>query len=211
MCGLALDNLSISLGKAQLLEVNDTIKPGETLTIMGPSGSGKSTLLACVAGFLRKPFTCTGHIRLNGRDLIGLSPQERRLGLMFQSALLFPHLNIRDNLLFALRPHTHSKAERHVIAERALAEIGLPNFGDRDPATLSGGQQTRVALMRVLLAKPEALLLDEPFSSLDETLREEIRNLVFTMAKNRSLPVLLVTHDIADHKAAGGRLIRIGS
>ena len=139
-----------------------------------------------------------------------LPAEARKVGLLFQDALLFPHMSVGGNLAFAL-PHDPmmNAALRKARIEEPLAEAGLSGMADRDPATLSGGQQSRVALMRVLLARPSALLLDEPFSKLDSELRQQIRDFVFAEAKSLQLPVLLVTHDPADAAAAGGRVIEL--
>jgi putative thiamine transport system ATP-binding protein len=176
---------------------------------MGPAGAGKSTLLAFVAGFLGRDFRASGRIVLNGRDVTDLPPERRGIGLLFQDALLLPHLSIAGNLLLGLSPRVKGRAARREAVEAALAEVGLEGFGDRDPATLSGGQAARVALMRTLLARPEALILDEPFSKLDAALREQTRRLVFAESRKYGLPVLLVTHDPADAAAAGGRIIAL--
>ncbi|TYC49218.1 ATP-binding cassette domain-containing protein [Rhodobacterales bacterium] len=202
--GLALDQVAIRLDGEILLEIGCRIRPGEILTIMGESGSGKSSLLDFIAGFLRPDFEAGGRVLLNGRDLTGLPAQERAIGLMFQAPLLFPHMSVLQNLVFAIPASIRSKTDRRDRAERALEDVGLKGFGGRDPATLSGGQQTRVALMRTLLAEPQALLLDEPFSSLDRTRRADVRDLVFDLARKKGLPVLLVTHDEEDAAAAAG-------
>jgi putative thiamine transport system ATP-binding protein len=133
-------------------------------------------------------------------------PEKRRVGLLFQDDLLFPHLSVAGNLGFGLKPGPN----RARIIEAALADAGLAGFGQRDPATLSGGQRARVSLLRVLLSEPEALLLDEPFSKLDPALRAQFRNFVFDSARQAGLAVLLVTHDFEDAKAAGGPILRVG-
>jgi putative thiamine transport system ATP-binding protein len=168
-------------------------------------------LLAFVAGFLGTDFRAAGRIMLNGRDVTLLPPEQRRIGLLFQDALLLPHLSVGGNLLLGLNRDVKGRAARREAIEAALAEVGLAGFADRDPATLSGGQATRVALMRTLLSRPEALILDEPFSRLDASLREQVRSLVFAESRKRALPVLLVTHDPADAAAAGGRVVVLGS
>jgi len=206
--GLILDEIVIRRGGETLLSLTARIAPGETLSVMGPSGSGKSTLLACVAGFLAPPFSATGRIRLDGADLTALPAANRRIGLLFQDPLLFPHLTAGGNVRFAL-PAGTARRERTGLVRTALAEVGLDGFEDRDPATLSGGEQARVAIARVLAARPRALLLDEPFSKLDAAMKDQIRALVFTTAAERHLPVLLVTHDPADAEAAGGRIVRL--
>lgn len=205
---LWLDEVAIYQGDRPLVRVDARIAPGEVLTLMGPSGVGKSTLLAQVAGFLAPAFTATGRVRLGDEDLTTRPPERRRLGLLFQDPLLFPHLSVGGNLAFGLPPGGGRRARRRRV-EAALADIGLAGFADRDPATLSGGQQARVALMRVLLAEPRAMLLDEPFSKLDAALRDEMRRLVFARVRDRGLPTLMVTHDRQDAEAAGGRIIEL--
>lgn len=208
--GLVLDDVRIRSGARTLLAVSARIAPGEIVTLMGPSGSGKSTLLAFATGTLDRAFAATGRVLLDGRDLTRLAPQERRLGLMFQDALLFPHLSVGGNLAFGLAPEVRGRKARQAAVAAALARAGLDGYADRDPATLSGGQQARVALMRVLLSRPAALLLDEPFSRLDAERRDRIRDFVFSHSRAERLPTLLVTHDPDDAAAAGGRVIDIG-
>jgi putative thiamine transport system ATP-binding protein len=208
--GLKLREIRIRLDGEMLVSLDAVIAPGETLSVMGPSGIGKSTLLAFVAGFLGRDFSAEGRIVLNGRDVTDYPPERRGIGLLFQDALLLPHLSVAGNLLIGLRPDVKGRAARRDAVQAALAEIGLGDLADRDPATLSGGQAARVALMRTLLARPEALVLDEPFSRLDAALRVQIRNLVFAESRRRGLPVLLVTHDPADATAAGGRIVELG-
>jgi putative thiamine transport system ATP-binding protein len=209
--GLAICGVSIRLRDDELIALDAAIAPGETLTVMGPSGIGKSTLLAFVAGFLGTDFRAAGRIVLNGRDVTHLPPEQRRIGLLFQDALLLPHLSVGGNLLLGLSREVKGGAARREAIEATLGDVGLAGFADRDPATLSGGQATRVALMRTLLSRPEALILDEPFSRLDATLREQVRTLVLSESRKRALPVLLVTHDPADAAAAGGRVVVLGS
>jgi putative thiamine transport system ATP-binding protein len=189
-----------------LVEIDAAVAPGSVLTVMGPSGSGKSTLLAFLCGVLDPAFTATGRVRLDGLDVTGLPPERRRIGILFQDAMLFPHLSVGSNLMVALPPGIRGRQERRRLVEAALARADLEGMGDRDPATLSGGQQARVALMRTLLAEPAALLLDEPFAKLDAELRARIRRFVFGEIQERGLPALLVTHDPADAIAAGGQV-----
>lgn len=206
--GLVLDTVSIALGGTRLLTVSCQVAPGEIVTIVGESGSGKSTLLSYIGGFLDPIFAADGRVRLSGTDITDMPARDRRIGLLFQDDLLFPHLSVRQNLLFAIPPGVRGRA-RKAMADAALDDVGLAGFGKRDPATLSGGQRSRVALMRMLLSKPRALLLDEPFSKLDPDRRGKIRDLVFQKARSEQLPVLLVTHDEADAEAAGGQIVGI--
>ena len=206
--GLVLDRVRIARGDRLLVALDLAIRPGEVVTLMGPSGSGKSTLLAFLTGALPAGFTARGRVRLDGTDITDAPAHRRRLGILFQDDLLFPHLSVGGNLAFGLAPGG-SRAARRAAVEAALAEVGLAGLADRDPATLSGGQKARVALMRMLLADPRALLLDEAFSGLDRDLRAQTRAMVFARAQARALPVLMVTHEAEDAEAAGGRVIRL--
>ncbi len=187
------------------------VAPGQIATVMGASGSGKSTLLDFVGGHLGRDFSAAGQVLLAGRDLTALPAEARGIGMLFQDPALFPHLSVGQNLAFGLGPGLRGRAARQAAVEEALVQAGLQGFADRDPATLSGGQKARVALMRALLARPGALLLDEPFSKLDTELRSEIRGFVFAHIAARGIPALLATHDAADAAAAGGPEIRLGS
>jgi putative thiamine transport system ATP-binding protein len=185
------------------------VPPGEILTLMGPSGCGKSSVLAAIAGTLAsvseglQPLQLQGWVQLNGRELAHLPTHQRGVGLVFQDALLFPHMTVAENLLFAVpvsdtRGNSSTNAQRQARVQQALQEAELTGMGERDPSTLSGGQRARVALMRALLAEPQALLLDEPFSKLDAALRAQLRPWVFAHVRERRIPVVLVTHDEQD-------------
>jgi putative thiamine transport system ATP-binding protein len=212
---LELRGVSIRLratGAVLVERLDLRVGPGDVATVMGPSGSGKSSLLAYLAGFLdRRAFAATGEVRIGPERLDRLPPERRHLGLLFQDPLLFPHLSVGGNLLYGLpRDKARKRREREGIVAGALARAGLSDFAGRDPATLSGGQRARVALLRTLLAEPRALLLDEPFGALDAALRDDFRRFVFGHARERGLPAILVTHDEADAAAAGGLVVRLG-
>lgn len=194
-------------GAALFPPITLTVRPGEVASVMGPSGIGKSTLLDAIGGHLAHGFTLSGQIRLDGTDLGPLPPEARRVGLMFQDAVLFPHLSVGDNLAFGLAWSVRGRVARRAAVEAALERAGLADLHDRDPATLSGGQRSRAALMRTLLAEPRALLLDEPFSRLDATLRDDLRAFTFDHIRSRGIPALMVTHDPADAAAAAGPVI----
>jgi putative thiamine transport system ATP-binding protein len=205
---LRLEAVAIAVGGRSLLGPLDlTVPPGTVVTVMGPSGSGKSTLLSWICGTLDPAFSADGRAWLAETELTPLPPEARRVGILFQDDLLFPHLSVGQNLAFGLPAAVRGRAARRARVEAALAEADLGGFADRDPATLSGGQRARVAVMRTLLADPRALLLDEPFSRLDAELRDRFRRFVFSHASG--LPTLLVTHDPADAAAAGGPLLRL--
>lgn len=208
--GLNLEAISIALNGRMLLSLSAHVRPGEILTVMGPSGSGKSALLSYLGGFLDPAFTASGRIVINGDELTGVAAEKRRCGMLFQDPLLFPHLSVGGNLLFGLTPSIVKRDQRRRMVERALVDVELEGFFDRDPATLSGGQKARVALQRVMLSAPRFLLLDEPFSKLDSDLRQQTRTLIFSRAKAAGLPIVLVSHDRADADAAGGPAVMIG-
>ncbi|MFK8029806.1 MAG: ATP-binding cassette domain-containing protein [Gammaproteobacteria bacterium] len=206
-----LEQVSLSIHKQALFApLNLRVEPGTVTSVVGASGSGKSSLLKYLCGILPSEIVASGTIKIGDDELGSMPPQLRRLGLLFQDPLLFPNLDVAGNVLFGLRDRG-SRNERQHRVDEALKSVGLDGFGARDPATLSGGQQARVALLRVLLAEPRALLLDEPFHSLDDDNRERIRELVFSEARNRGLPTLLVTHDKSDVVAANGPVVELGS
>lgn len=207
---LELHDVSLTLkGERLFAPINLAVPAGEAATVMGPSGCGKSSLLAYICGTLAPAFAPQGAVTLAGNPLDELPPEQRHVGILFQDDLLFPHLSVGDNLAFGLPPDVRGGDIRRQQIDTALAEADLAGMADRDPATLSGGQRTRVALMRTLLSRPRALLLDEPFSKLDVELRDRIRSFVFDHARANGIPTLLVTHDPADAEAASGTTIEL--
>jgi putative thiamine transport system ATP-binding protein len=210
MSALELQEVSVSVGERTLLgPLSLRIAPGEVTALLGPSGVGKSSLLAFLCGVLPPALKGSGHVLLDGEDLTKYPPQRRGIGILFQDDLLFPHLSVGGNLAFGLHESARSRRERARLVEEALAAIGLAGFADRDPATLSGGQRARVALLRVLLSRPRALLLDEPFAHLDDHTRTAVRQFVFDEVRRRQLPTLLVTHDREDVAAACGSCLEL--
>lgn len=196
-------------GRALFAPLDLVVQPSSVATLMGPSGIGKSTLLDAIGGHLAAGFRPQGRALLNGRDLAGLAPEARGIGILFQDATLFPHLSVADNLAFGLSGTIRPKAERRRAIEEALQTAGLTGLGERDPATLSGGQRGRAALMQTLLARPAAVLLDEPFSKLDIHLRDQMRRFVFGRIRDSGIPALLVTHDPEDAAAAEGPVVQL--
>lgn len=211
MTTLTLCAVTLRLGERRLFApLSLVVEPSSITSITGRSGAGKSSLLSLICGLLKAPLVGQGEVLLDGERIDALPPQSRRLGLMFQDPLLFPHLTVADNLAFGLKARVPARQRRSAI-RRALESVHLAGFEDRDPATLSGGERTRVALMRMMLAEPRCVLLDEPFSSLDPASRAATRALVFGELRRQEIPALLVTHDQHDVEAARGPVIALNS
>lgn len=207
---LKLDNVTISQLDKRLLSVNTTVNKGDILSIMGPSGSGKSTLLNAISGHLTPPFSMVGRIDVNGCSITSMPAHQRGVGVMFQDALLFDHMTVGQNIMFAM-PQTMNAKQKEKAVTAMLSAVGLDGMEKRAPNELSGGQQSRVSLLRTLAAQPNVVLLDEPFSQLDSHLREQIRTWTFEQLKVRQIPSILVTHDMEDAIAAGGEIMELSS
>jgi putative thiamine transport system ATP-binding protein len=204
---LELGNISIHIGSTSLIQdFSVQIASSEIVTLMGASGSGKSSLLSYIGGDPMPGFQTTGKVLLNGAVMNHVPPEKRGIARLFQDDFLFPHMTVGENLLFAVPKMP--QAERVSMMRTALERAELADFENRAPHTLSGGQRARVALMRALLSKPAAILLDEPFSKLDEDLREAMRRYTFSHIEARGIPALLVTHDRAD-APFGGRVLKL--
>lgn len=194
---LGIDVRTLRTASVTLIEnLHVTVPGGVVHTLMGGSGSGKSSLLAALCGTLAPGLEFDGSVVLNGQALDALPTQARRMGILFQDDLLFAHMTVRENLLFAVAAGPQAAREAQVL--QALADVEMQAHLHANPATLSGGQRARISLARALLARPHALLLDEPFSKLDAGLRIRMRSLVFGMVAARGIPALLVTHDTDD-------------
>jgi len=203
---LALDRLTFTHpGQPAGYTFSMTAAPGEVTAIMGPSGAGKSTLLDLIAGFLQPQ---GGQLTLDGLDLLPLPPEKRPLSILFQSETLFEHLSAARNVALGLPPGTSRDAGRREVAA-ALAEVGLPDIGAQPAATLSGGQKQRVALARTLLRARPVLLLDEPFSALDDDTRATTRDLVGALTTRHRWITLLVSHHADDVATLAARRYRI--
>jgi putative thiamine transport system ATP-binding protein len=210
MSGLHLLGVTVGLpGRRFFAPTTLAVPAGVVATLLGPSGIGKSSLLAFVGGHLAPPLESSGRVILEGRDVTALPPEARRIGLMFQDAALFPHLSVGANLAFGLAARIRGRAARRAAMAAALAAAGLAGQEGRDPATLSGGERLRVALMRTLVAEPAAVLLDEPFAALDPATRARVRAFALCHLRDRGVPVLMVTHDPGDAEAAAGPVLRL--
>ncbi len=213
---LRVENLSVDLGDFHLRDVSLSVEEGDYLTIIGPTGAGKSVLLETIAGFYPPR---EGRIILGGRDVTREPPERRRVTIVYQDYMLFPHMSVFDNIAFGLRKMGLSghEIERDV---RAIAEeLRIEHLLHRRPKTLSGGEQQRVALARALVVKPRVLLMDEPFSALDARTREKLRCLVRSVISEHGTTVVQVTHDFEDvfalakHVAVmrDGRIVQFGT
>lgn len=214
---LSVHGLSKCYGQTAALQgVSLEIAQGQLLALLGPSGCGKTTLLRLVAGLLEPG---AGDIRLEGRNVSRLPPEKRDLGMVFQRPTLFPHLDVAANVGFGLKMRGVPRQEVRRRAGETLKRVQLAGFEHRMPRQLSGGQQQRVAIARAIVTEPKVLLMDEPFSSLDATLREEMRELVRNLQQDLGITTLFVTHDqtealeLADVLGVmfAGRLAQLGT
>ncbi|TDO99928.1 ATP-binding cassette domain-containing protein [Marinomonas balearica] len=206
---LIVRNFSLhSQSKCLIDSLSFEVDKGEILTIMGPSGIGKSSLLAYISGTIASDLSAVGDILLNDTTLTSVVPHRRGIGLMQQTPLLFPHMTIAENLLFAV-PNLYENKTRHQKVINAIRDLELQGQENKLPDTLSGGQQARVALLRTLLAEPKCLLIDEPFSKLDATLRTTTREFVKEKIKQANIPTIVVTHDPDDASAMGGSIVHL--
>ena len=202
--GIKIENLHLSFGATEILKgVNLEIKPGEFFAFLGPSGSGKSTLLRAIAGFGPDP---KGRILINDRDVLGIDPWKRNVGMVFQSYALWPHMSVRDNVGFGLKERKLPAAEIKKKVDAALDLVGLIDLADRMPNQLSGGQQQRIALARTVVVEPEVLLLDEPLSNLDASLRVQMRRELLRLQRELGLTTIFVTHDQEEANTTSDRM-----
>ncbi|MEO6363731.1 MAG: ABC transporter ATP-binding protein [Caldimonas sp.] len=197
-------HIGLAYGSTEVLkDVNVEIEPGEFFALLGPSGSGKSTLLRLIAGFAAPQ---RGEIRVDGVDIARLPPWQRRIGMVFQSYALWPHLSVRDNVGFGLVEQKLPRREIDVRVAEALELVGLGAHGERRPHELSGGQQQRVALARTVVTRPQVLLLDEPLSNLDKTLRVQMRRELLALQRRLGLTTIFVTHDQEEAMTTADRM-----
>ncbi|WP_424946955.1 ATP-binding cassette domain-containing protein [Candidatus Spongiihabitans sp.] len=183
-----------------------TVATGHSAALMGPSGSGKSTILNLIAGFLQPH---RGDLRFARQSLLGLAPAKRPLTYLLQAHNLFPHLTVRQNLAIGLHPGMRLSPQQNVAIDQALESVSLCEFAHRKPDSLSGGQQQRVALARCLARNRPLLLLDEPFSGLDETLRAEMLSLILRLQEKRALTLLITTHQQRDADVLGAEVVMV--
>ena len=197
-------DIRLSYGSTPVLKGIDLdIEPGEFFALLGPSGSGKSTLLRLIAGFNQHQH---GQLLVDGADISGQPPWQRNIGMVFQSYALWPHLTVWDNVAFGLVERRIDKAAIRQKVGAALDLVGLSAYGDRRPNQLSGGQQQRVALARTIVIEPQLLLLDEPLSNLDKSLRVQMRQELLAMQRRLGLTTIFVTHDQEEAMTTADRM-----
>jgi putative spermidine/putrescine transport system ATP-binding protein len=205
MAVLDIRGVSKRFGAVTAVDTFDlTVDDGELVCLLGPSGSGKSTLLRMVGGF---ETPTSGVITLDGEEVTGMPPEKRPTGMVFQSHALWTHMNVAKNLAFGLKLRRIPKDEVRARVEAALEQVGLKGYGERMTNQLSGGQQQRVALARSLVLEPKILLLDEPFASLDQHLRERLREEVRDLQQRLRITTLFVTHGQDEALALADRIV----
>jgi putative spermidine/putrescine transport system ATP-binding protein len=176
---------------------------GEFIALLGPSGCGKTTLLRVIAGFVR---ASRGSVRVDNADISALSPEERRIGMVFQNYALFPHMTVAENIAYGLHCHRIPKAQIAARVDEMLAVVRMQGYGKRLPRQLSGGQQQRIALARALAISPRLLLLDEPLGALDKSLREEMQNELLRIQRELGITTVMVTHDQEEAMSMADRI-----
>lgn len=179
------------------------VEQGEFFSLLGPSGCGKTTLLRLIAGFIQPT---SGRILLQGKDIAGLPPEKRDMGMVFQKYALFPHMSVFDNIAFGLRMRKVSREEIKRRLEQSLKQVGLVGYEDRYERELSGGEAQRIAIARVLVIEPRLLLLDEPLSALDKKLREEMKYWIKELQRSLDITTIYVTHDQSEAMAMSERV-----
>ena len=195
-------------GKIFIKDLNLKIKNGEILCVFGASGVGKSSLINIIAGVYENDLLFEGDIILNGKKLNQVPTEKRKIGLLLQDGTLFPHLTVEQNIFFGMRKKLTYR-EKSLLIAKNLKKSDMASFEDRYPHTLSGGQKARVACLRAILSEPEALLLDEPFSSLDPDQRDSFREFVVNNVRNNKIPCLLVTHDKNDKMVSDNKPLNL--
>ncbi|MFN8007014.1 MAG: ABC transporter ATP-binding protein [Terriglobia bacterium] len=204
MSFLELHHLTCRFGdKVALSDFSLSVQQGEVMSLLGPSGCGKTTTLRLIAGFL---FPSSGKILVDRQDITSLPPERRSMGMVFQSYALFPHMNVFENVAFGLRAAHRPSEEIAEKVRKALARVQLSNREDRPVFELSGGEQQRVALARALVLEPRILLLDEPLSNLDASLREHTRKQLRELISSLKITTVFVTHDQEDAFALSDRI-----
>ncbi|MGQ9546263.1 MAG: ATP-binding cassette domain-containing protein [Dehalococcoidia bacterium] len=213
---IAIKNLKVNLGDFMLQDINLVVKPGEYFVILGPTGAGKTVLLESIAGLYP---VLEGEVWIGDKEVTGLSPEKREIGIVYQDQALFPHLSVEKNIVFGLKIRKFPKNEAKAKTDSIVQIVGISHLLKRSPATLSGGEKQKVALARALVTEPKVLLLDEPLSALDPETREGMQRGLREIHSKIGLTVIHVTHDFEEAVALGhrvavlndGRIAQIGT
>lgn len=205
---LDIENLTVKYGEKTVLEnFSLSINAGERVAILGESGYGKTTLLKAIAGIIDIE---DGNIKIDDESIVDVKAQDREVVILFQDLRLFPHLNVRKNIAFPLEIKGKSQAEVDEKVKDMLEKVKLSGYEDRKIREISGGQMQRIALARALASEPRVLLLDEPFSSLDEKLREDMGDLLCEIQDQNKMTTLIVTHSSVEANKIANRVIKLG-
>ncbi len=204
---IEVNDLSVDLGEFVLKNITLAIKEGEYFIILGPTGAGKTVLLESIAGLYP---TKSGEIWLRGKEVTGFEPEKRKISIVYQDHVLFPHLSVRKNIVFGLKMNKVTAAEQEKRVNWVAELLGIGNLLHRKPDTLSGGEKQKVALARAIATRPELLLVDEPLSALDPETRETVQQELRRLHKALGITILHVTHDFEEAIALGSRIAVIG-
>lgn len=198
-----VQGLSVRFPRFALEDIHLFVGTGEFFALLGPTGAGKTLVLESVAGLVA---LTRGRVLINGRDVTGLAPERRGIGIVYQDSALFPHLSVRDNITFGLRYHPEAGPGAAARVDATVDALGLGSLLDRGIGHLSGGEKQRVALARALVVAPSVMLLDEPLSALDPNFREDIRDVLRQLHLETGITILMVTHDFNDARSLAGRV-----
>lgn len=202
---LEIKSLTKYYGEHRAIEdISFSVEQGEFVTLLGPSGCGKSTTLRSIAGLVEPT---SGEIWLRGKNVTDLTPEDRRIGMVFQHSALFPHMTVKENIAYGLKMHDVPDEEIDGIIERNLELVHMDGYEDQKPGELSGGQQRRISLSRALAYEPDILLLDEPLTGLDRLLREDMRREIARIQEETGVTTVFVTHDQEEALSMSDRII----
>jgi len=204
---IQIKNLYVDLKEFRLQDINLTVGEGEYFIVLGPTGAGKTVLLESIAGLYP---TKSGEIWLRGKEVTRLEPEKRGISIVYQDHVLFPHLSVKDNIIFGLKLHKQTKQETKAALSWIVELLGISHLLNRKPDTLSGGEQQKVALARALSIKPEVLLLDEPLSALDPETREGVQKELRQLHNRLKVTTIHVTHDFEEAIALGDHIAVLG-
>jgi len=204
---IQIKNLYVDLNDFRLQDINLSVSEGEYFIVLGPTGAGKTVLLESIAGLY--PIK-SGEIWLRGKEVTRLEPEKRGISIVYQDHVLFPHLSVKDNIIFGLKLHKQTKQEAEAVLDWIGELLGISHLLNRKPDTLSGGEQQKVALARALSIKPEVLLLDEPLSALDPETREGVQKELRQLHNHLKVTTIHVTHDFEEAIALGDHIAVLG-